>query len=161
MGQALFIYGSTDPSAPLPATRVPIKVSAAGEVQVGLVAGAASLGATKDDGPNWTSAWGVSNAPVTSADMSGADADLSAAPTAGQKLVVADILISAAAAMTVSIKEETSGTVMFSVVFGAGGGFAQFTPRSKRKLPTADKKIVGRTTAAGNVSILAAYYSES
>lgn len=128
---------------------------------VGLPAGTNALGSTTDGGPAWTSVWGVSNAPVTSADMSGSDADLTAAPTSGQKWVITDVIISADAAMTVRIKEETSGTIMFSVVFGTGGGFAQFTPRGKRKLAVADKKLVGRTTAAGNVSILVGGYSEA
>lgn len=117
-------------------------------------------GTIKDGGPSWTSVWGVSNAPVSSADMSGADADLTAAPTSGQKWVITDVFVSADTAMRIDIKEETSGTVMFSGYVAANSGFQQLCPRGKRKLAVVDKKVVGRTSAAGNVRILVGAYSE-
>jgi len=136
---------------------------AAGSASVGTVtlgAGSASIGAAKDDLANFTTVWGVSNAPVSSADMSGADADLTAAPTSGQKWVITDVFVSADTAMRVDIKEETSGTVMFSG-YVTPGGWYQLTPRGKRKLATANKKVVGRTSAAGNVRILVGAHSEA
>jgi hypothetical protein len=137
-----------------------VAVDANGNVLTTPAAAAGNQPST-DNGPAWTSVWGVSNAPVTSANMSGADADLTAAPTVGQKWVITDVVVSADAAMTVTIKEESSGLVMFTIVFGTGGGYAQITPRSKRKLAVANKKVVGRTTASGNVSILVGAYSEA
>jgi hypothetical protein len=136
--------------------RIPAALSSGGGVKVGVVDGA-----TQDGGASWTAVWGVSNAPVSSADMSAADADLTAAPTGGQKWVITDVFVSADTAMRIDIKEETSGTVMFSGYVSANSGFQQLCPRSKRKLAVADKKVVGRTSAAGNVRILVGAYSEA
>lgn len=113
-----------------------------------------------DAGPAWTSVYGVSGARVTSADMSGADAALTDAPTAGQKLVVTDVLLSADTTMRVDLKEETTGTVLASA-YVAANSTVQVTFRGKLKLATADKRLLGRTSVAGNVAILAGYYSEA
>lgn len=127
---------------------------------VALEAGSASIGTTKDGGPDWTSVWGVSNAPVTSADMSGAAVDVTAVPTSGQKLVIDDIIVSADTAMRITFTEETSGTVM-AYVRVAANGTVQITWRGKRKLATADKKLKAQSSAAGNVEILVGYHSEA
>ena len=113
----------------------------------------------KDDGPAWTSVWGVTNAPVQSADMTSI-ADVTAAPTSGQKLVITDLIVSADTAMKLTFTEETSGTVMFAVYVPAGG-VTQITPRGQRKLAAADKKLRCTASVAGNVSILASYFSEA
>lgn len=112
----------------------------------------------KDNGPSWTSVWGITNAPVQSANMT-TIADVTAAPTSGQKLVIDDLIVSADTAMKLTFTEETSGTVMFAVYVTAGG-VAQVTPRGKRKLATADKKLRCTASVSGNVSILAGYHSE-
>jgi len=124
-----------------------------------LPAGTNSIGGTKDDGPQWTSVFGISGARFTSADQSGADADITDAPTSGEKLVITDLVISVDTDMRVDLKEETSGTVVMSV-YMAENSTIQVTPRTEMKLATADKKLQVRTSAAGNVAITPYYFSE-
>lgn len=109
----------------------------------------------KDNGPSWTSARGN----VSSADASGADVDLTAAPTTGQKIVIDDLWVSVDTAMRVDVKEETAGTVVWSAYLPANGS-VQYTPRDGQKLDTANKKALFRTSAAGNVRVTANYHSE-
>lgn len=115
---------------------------------------------TKDAGPNWTSVFGVAGARFTSANASAADAAVTDAPTAGQKLVPTDVLISVDTAMRVDLKEETSGTVIASIYMAANTS-QQITFRSKVKLATADKKLMVRTSVAGNIAVTTAYFSEA
>lgn len=122
--------------------------------------GSTLLGETKDAGASWTSVFGVSGERFTSANASGADAAVTDAPTSGQKLVITDVLISVDTAMRVDLKEETSGTVFASIYLPANGS-AQFTPRSKLKLATANKKLMVRTSVSGNVAVTAFYFSEA
>lgn len=121
---------------------------------VSLKAGAAIIGAVKDAGLNWT----PSRQLTTSADMS-AGADLTAAPTAGQKIVVDGLVVSAAAAMQFDLVEETSGTVLASFYLSANGTVT-FKP-TKMKVDTADKKIRGVASRAGNVSVTLWFHSEA
>jgi len=114
---------------------------------------------TKDDGPGWTSAFGVSSAAVVSADMTTAAA-LTDAPTGGQKLVIVDIIASTDTAMNILFEEETSGTDIFKIFLPANGT-VQITPRGKVKLATADKKLTGKASVAGNVGITVTYFSEA
>jgi hypothetical protein len=118
------------------------------------------VGDTKDAGPAWTSVFGVSGARFASADASAADAAVTDAPASGQKLVITDVLISAAAAMLVDIKEESAANPIASIYLPASGTY-QWTPRSKTKLATADKKLMIRTSAAGAIRVTAHYYSEA
>ena len=119
-----------------------------------LATGTNTIGATKDAGPNWTSVATY----TTSADMTTAAA-ITAAPTAGQKIVITDILISSDTIMLFEFEEETSATV-FAAVRLAVNSPVQITPRGKWKLATADKKLFGDAGAAGNVYITVWYYSE-
>lgn len=125
-----------------------------------IAAGSNSIGGTKDNGPHWTTVYGVSGARFTSADASGADAAVTDAPTSGQKLCLTDVTISVDTAMRVDLKLETAGTVLHSFYLPANGT-VQFTPRAKFKLATADKKLMVRTSAAGNIAVTAYYYSEA
>lgn len=125
-----------------------------------LVAGTASIGGAKDNGPHWASVYGVSGARYTSADRSSSAASVTDAPTGGQKIVVTDIVVSVDTAMRVDFKEETSGTVVMSVYLPANG-MAQITPRSKLKLATADKALQVQTSVAGNIAVTAFYFSEA
>ena len=118
-------------------------------------AGTSVLGATKDAGPNWTSAY----LHTASADATGA-VDLTAAPTAGQKIVIDDIIFSTDTAMNFIFEEETSGTDMLKI-FCAANSTVQITPRGQIKLATADKKLRGDASVAGNVAITVVYHSES
>lgn len=117
--------------------------------------------AHRDDGPFWTSAFGVSGERVTSADMSGAAANVTDVPTSGQKIVVDDIIVSVDTTMRVDFKEETSGKVKLSLYLPANGS-AQITPRGKMKLETAaDKRLQAQTSAAGNIAVTVLYHSEA
>jgi len=113
-----------------------------------------------DAGPAWTSTWGVSNAPVTSADMSAAPVAVIDAPGAGLKFVLTDIIVTADAALRFTFTEETSGLVL-AYASVAANGTAQVTPRSKRKTATAVKRVMCQASAAGNVSVLVGGYTEA
>lgn len=107
-----------------------------------------------DAGPAWTSVRQL----TTSADMTGA-ADLTAAPTAGQRIVIDDLIFASDTAMYMSFLEETSGTELFRL-YVAANGTVQVTTRGKMKLPTSDKKLRGDASAAGNVAITVLFHSE-
>ncbi len=110
---------------------------------------------TADGGPAWTSAY-----PHTaSADATGG-ADLTAAPTSGQKIVIDDIIVSVDTAMWVLFEEETSGTNIL-VLYMAANSTAQITPRGRIKLATADKKLRLDTSVAGNIAVTVCYHSEA
>ena len=123
-------------------------------IEGALDAGTASIGGTKDDGPQWTSVFTY----TTSADMT-TPADLTTTPTGGQKLVITDILISSDTQMLFVFQEETSGTIIGAIRLAADATI-QITPRSGWKLPVADKKLQGDASTAGNVYITVFYYSE-
>lgn len=118
--------------------------------------------ATSDMGPGWTTLFGIGSPPArfTSANASAADAAISLVPTSTQKFVVTDVTVSVDTAMRVDLKEETSGTVKASFYMPANSTY-QFTPRGKLKLDTADKRLMVRTSAAGNISVSAFGYSEA
>jgi hypothetical protein len=116
---------------------------------------------TQDNGPAWTSANGIAGVRFTSADQSGAFASVTSAPTSGQKLVITDIIISVDTAMRVDFAvESATGTVIESIYMAANSTVNVIT-RSKRKLATADKKLQIKTSASGNISVNAFYYSEA
>ena len=115
---------------------------------------------TSDSGPSWTQVFGVSGAVVTSADASTATA-VTDAPTSGQKLCIDDIMFSVGStAMQVDFEIETAGTNFLTFYCAANTSY-QFTPRGKLKLPTADKKLMVDTSAAGNISVTVFYHSEA
>jgi hypothetical protein len=118
-------------------------------------------GRALDDGPGWTSVFGVAGAAFVSADQSGSAVAVTDAPTGGQKLVITDITVSVGAtAQTVSFTEETSGTLILRVYLPVNGTYTHHF-RSKLKLATADKKLFIQTSASGNVSANVGYYSEA
>jgi hypothetical protein len=101
----------------------------------------------------------VSGAAKVSADLTTAAA-VTDAPTSGQKIVIVDIVASSDTAMNLLFEEETSGTDIFKV-FVPANGTVQITPRGKVKLATANKKLTGKASVAGNVAITVTYYSEA
>lgn len=113
------------------------------------------IGDMRDAGPAWTNTVTY----TTSADMSTAAA-LTAAPTNGQKIVITDIIFSSDTAMNFEFEEETSATV-FAKVYIPANGTVQLTPRIPIKLATANKKLFGDASAAGNVAITVTYHSEA
>ena len=117
------------------------------------------IGATKDGGPVWTSLFGVASVAVVSADMTTA-AVVTSVPTAGQKIVITDIVVSADTPMSVLFEEETSGTDIFKVFIPANGT-VQITTRGVVKLATADKRLTAKASVAGNIAVTVCYYSEA
>ena len=120
-----------------------------------LSAGTNAIGSTTDGGPAQT----VTRTYTASADMTTAAA-ITAAPTAGLKVAAMDLIISTDTAMSFSVQEETSATV-FAKVFLPANGTAQLTPRGYLKATVADKKLMGKASVAGNVTITAIYFSEA
>ncbi|WP_027533826.1 hypothetical protein [Bradyrhizobium sp. WSM3983] len=119
-------------------------------------------GTSLDGGPSWSSVWGVGGVPFTSADQHSAVASVTDAPAVGQKLVIDDLIVSTDTDMTVTFKEETSGNVFFGPWYvTAKSGPMQVTPRGKKKLGTADKKLQVVTSVAGNITVQASYHSEA
>ncbi len=108
-----------------------------------------------DGGPSWTH----SRKFVASANMT-TSADITDAPTSGQKIVADDILISSNVAMEFTIQEETSATV-FASVFLPTNGTVQITLRDGLKAAVADKKLQGKASIAGNVRITCCWHSEA
>lgn len=143
----------------LAATALRVELPTDGTGVVGIIAGTASIGGTKDNGPQWTTAFGIAGVVFTSSDATTAAA-VTSAPTAGQKLVITDLLMSTDTAMFLLFEEETSGTDLLKIFLPANGTY-QFTPRSRLKLATADKKLTVDASVAGNIAITAFYYSEA
>jgi hypothetical protein len=137
---------------------LPAALAAGGGMKIEGVAGGVAVPAS-DAGAAWTSVLGVSGAVAKSADAQAGYA-VTDAPTSGQKLVITDVMISAAVALTVWLTEETSGTE-FARFYLAAGSSVQFTPRAKFKLNTANKKLIAVASGAGNVAITTMYYSEA
>lgn len=135
----------------------------AGGAGGGTVLGAGSniIGATKDAGANWTAGNGIAGARFTSADQSAAAAVVTSAPTSGQKLVITDLIISVDTAMRVDFSVESSAGTVIESIYMAANSTVNLVTRSKRKLATADKKLAVRTSASGNISVNAFYYSEA
>lgn len=81
-------------------------------------------------------------------------------PTSGQYLVIEDLLVSAGAAMAVDFEEETTTKLLFRVYLPANGTF-HYTPKGKNKLHTADKRLMVKSNAVGNVAVTTTYFSEA
>jgi len=117
-------------------------------------------GAIQDAGTAFKTVWGVSGVPKTSADQHSAVASCTDAPVSGQKLVIDDIFVSVDTAMSVTFKCETTGTVVAGPFYLAANSSMQITPRGKKKLATADKKLQFITSGAGNIMVDVGYHSE-
>lgn len=113
------------------------------------------MASTTDSGPAWT----VVRTYTTSADMTTA-AEITAAPTSGQKIVADDILVSTDTEMLFTVQMETSANALHSLRLPANGT-AQITLRDGLKGDAANKKMMGKASVAGNVYITACYHSEA
>lgn len=147
------VFGA-DPSGTVP-------VSGSVSVTGPLPAGTNTIGATMDAGPAWATVRGIAGVPFASADQSAAPASVTDIPTIGQSLVVDDILVSVDTDMAVTLKEETSGTVIHGPFYMAANSTLQVTLRGKTKLPVANKRLQVITSAAGNIMVEATYHSEA
>ena len=96
---------------------------------------------------------------TASADMTTAAA-ITAAPTSGKKIVATDIIVSTDTEMSFTIQEETSATV-FAKVYLTAKSTAQISLRGYIKAAVADKKLMGKASASGNVAITVISFSES
>lgn len=124
-----------------------VDVSNAITIGAALPAGGNVIGSTTDAG----SAYSESRSTSSVADAStGGPHYICAAPSSGQKIVLVDLLVSCASDLVLTFKEETSGTTLFAIDLAAKTPF-QFTPRSRLKLPTADKRIYVEASASGTV----------
>jgi len=113
-----------------------------------------------DAGAGWTTSRGVGGVPVASANMTTAAA-VTDAPTAGEKLVIDDILVSTDTEMSVTFIEETSLTVIHGPIYLAANSTTQITLRGKTKLPVAGKKLLCDASAAGNITVEVLHHSEA
>jgi hypothetical protein len=93
---------------------------------------------------------------INSANAS-AGVDATAAPTAGEKIVVDRIAINVGAALDITLTEETSGTIIYKL-FMAENEYREVAV--SRKLPTAGKKLILTASGAGDVWALIQYHSE-
>ncbi len=90
---------------------------------------------------------------TNSADMTTA-ADVSPAADSGHKLVLKDLVVSTDTAMNFQLQEETSATVVAGPYYLPANGTIQITPLARYlKLPTADRKIQGKASVAGNITV--------
>lgn len=143
-----------------------VQVDASGIVQtsasVSFPGAGTTLGATQDAGPSWTSAWGVSSAPVASSDMSSVT-NVTDAPTSGQKIVIDDIFLTnrTTGALECTLKCETTAAILIGPIQVGANSTIQLTPRGKLKLATADKKVTATWSASGNVNVLIGFHSEA
>ncbi len=112
-----------------------------------------------DGGIGFLTSLGVGGAVFTSADQSGGAAPITDAPAAGQRIVVTDIRFSSDTALRIDFIDPTGPVTLFSEYVPANGG-GQITLRSKVKLAAADTQLQVQTSAAGNIAVTAAYYSE-
>jgi len=118
-----------------------------------LAAGTAVIGAVKWAGVNWA----VGDTVVTSADAT-AGADLSAAPTSTMKIVIDDLEISVGTAMTITIQEETTNTVLYKWFMTANSSVV-LSSKNGKQLPSADKKVRVVASVSGNVFAHCSYHS--
>jgi len=116
---------------------------------------------TLDNGPAWSSNWGIAGVPFTSADQHSAPASVTDEPALGQMLCIDDIVFSTDTAMNVTFKEETSGAVVFGPWYVAANSVIQITPRGKKKLSTANRALQVITSIAGNITVSTSYHSEA
>lgn len=142
------------------ANLVPVAVDANGALIIGAGNASVTIGATTDAGPAQTISHGISGNAVTSSNMVAA-ANVSNAPTAGQKLVVTDLIVSANTAMTITFKDSAGLAVLGPHYLTANGPPVQITLRGKYKLATANSPLQAQASVAGNITIDAFYYSEA
>jgi hypothetical protein len=138
-------------------TRIATGTNNIGDVDIASIAtGTTTIGAIKDAGINWTRVQTY----TTSSNMTTAAA-ITAAPTAGQKIVLDDLLVSVNKACLFDIEMETTGNVLAAIRLPTDGS-AQLTFRNGLKGDAADKKLYGKTSvAAATIYITASYHSET
>jgi len=112
-----------------------------------------------DGGMFYAGSIGVSGARFTSSDQSGGVATVTDAPVSGQRLVITDIRFGSDTALRIDFIDQGNSNVLFSEYVSANSG-GQITLRGKAKLSTANGQLGVQTSAAGNIAVTVAYYSE-
>lgn len=90
--------------------------------------------------------------PTSSANMTSL-ADLTPAPTSGQHTVVESVAISAATAMIVTLKEETTNTILKVFNLTSSNLNAEWNPARGLKLPNVDKKLRAISDTVGQIDV--------
>lgn len=128
---------------------------------VDILAKLGGTGSLKDNGPAWTTVWGVAGLPVVS-DDAGDGVSVTDAPTTDQKIVIDDLIVSVDTAMAVQFNCEDAEVYLAGPFYLPANGTIQITPRGKGwKLATANKKLQVSADAAGNIMVHAGYHSEA
>jgi len=132
----------------------------AANINVVIAAGTAAIGGVTSLGydASVVNTLGIGGARFISADQSAAPAAVTDAPGSTKKLVVTDLIVSLATALTVTLTEETSGTVLFSLVLPTGSFVIPL--RGKLKLATNNKRLMVQTSLLGSISVSAIWYAE-
>ena len=104
---------------------------------------------------------GIAGARFSSSNQSAAWASVTDAPESGKKLVITDIVISVDTDMRVDFSVESANGTIIESVYMKASTTANLVTRAKRKLATADKKLQVKTSASGNITVNAYYYSEA
>jgi hypothetical protein len=113
-----------------------------------------------DGGTAFLTSLGIGGARFASPDQSIGWADVTDLPVPGQRLVITDIRFSSDTALRLDFYDEGNSTILFSEYVGANSS-GQITLRGKVKLSTADTKLGVQASAAGNIAVTVAYYSEA
>ena len=116
---------------------------------------------TSDAGPAQNISRGVSGARFVSDDQSGGFENITDAPASGQKLVITDLLVSSDTSLRLDFAVEGATDTVIETVYMAANETKQITLRGQWKLPTVGKRLQVKTSALGNISVTACYYSEA
>lgn len=115
----------------------------------------------KDAGPAWETLFGINDARVVSANASVAPISVTAAPGAGLKLVITDVLVSSDTAMRLDFNVEDTPATKIETLYIGANQTQQVTFRGKWKLATAAKALQVQSSVAGNISVTVLYYFEA
>jgi hypothetical protein len=96
--------------------------------------------------------------PSSFADLTSID-DVSDAPDSGAQLVVESVSISAATAMVVELKEETTGALVKRFNLTSGNLNAEWNPTNGLKLPNINKKLQAVSDTVGQVDLTVVFHS--
>jgi hypothetical protein len=110
----------------------------------------------QDNGPLRTTYTGVSDAAVTSSDLSAAPTAITDAPGAAETIWLTDLTISVGSALAVTITEEGSGRVLGKFYLPANGTI-QWTNRGRLQTRVPGKKVMAQASGAGTIAITALY----
>lgn len=103
---------------------------------------------------------GVSGAAAISADASVTPAPITDSPAAGEKIVVDEIIVSCGQPnLTVDFIEEVTTKIILRLYL-TNNGAINFIGNDRMKLSAPNQRLMMKTSAAGNISCTALWYSE-